>query len=64
MEYVNRLEKQGTNSTHFTTRCGCAITDSERYCPSCKEPVIGYDAESEYGCGRIRWAYATSHWRN
>ena len=63
MKYIQRLYPQGTNSTHFTECCGCAITDSEPNCPSCKEPVIGYDAESSEDCGNIRWKYATALWK-
>jgi predicted amidophosphoribosyltransferase len=36
-----------TNSTHFTTCCETAITDRERCCPRCGEPV--YPHHSRYG---------------
>jgi len=62
MEYIERLEPHGTNSTHFTRCCGCAICDDQPKCPGCGEDVIGYDAETPHRRGMIRWSYATSHW--
>ena len=47
-----------TNSTMFTTCCRVAICDDQGYCPECKEPVIGFDAETEHERGRRRWSYA------
>ena len=63
MNYIHQLQPEGTNSTHFTLCCDCAITDGEPNCPLCKEPVIGWDAESKHERRKIRWAYATNHWR-
>lgn len=31
-----------TNSTHFTTCCQVAITDSEQRCPRCREDVYPF----------------------
>ena len=36
-----------TNSTKFTTCCGCAICDDESRCPSCGEEVP-YDAKERW----------------
>lgn len=63
MEYINFLYPGGANSTLFTSCCSCAISNDQKRCPQCKELVIGYDADSEGGRGRIRWNYATSHWK-
>ena len=57
------LSPLGTNSTMFTECCRCAICDNERFCPHCKEEVIGAEANTDYERGRIRWRAATSHWR-
>jgi len=44
-----------TNSTFFTNCCGCAITDSEKVCPKCKQEVIGYDYDLASERHSIRW---------
>jgi len=59
---VNPVYPQGTNSTMFTECCGTAICEDESRCPSCKELVIGHDAETNYDRGRVRWRAATAHW--
>ena len=56
------LYPQGTNSTMFTTCCGTAICDSEGECPGCGKKVYGWEAESNYERGRLRWVSATAHW--
>lgn len=69
--YVNKdypvgivpIMPQGTNSTMFTECCEVAICDDETHCPKCKRKVVGFDAESAYERGRIRWKNATSHWK-
>lgn len=60
---VIRLNPNGTNSTMFTECCETAICDDQSKCPSCKRDIVGHDAESAYERSRIRWRYATSHWR-
>ena len=57
------LAPSGTNSTMFTKCCGTAICDDESVCPVCGRKVVGWDAESRHERGRIRWRYATSHWK-
>lgn len=61
---VMPLRPQGTNSTMFTECCGTAINDDERNCPKCKCKIIGSSAVSEGQRHRIRWQYATKHWRS
>lgn len=63
MEYIMPLAPYGTNSTMFTTCCKVAICDDQANCPSCGEPVIGYDANTNHERRRIRWKDATSHWK-
>lgn len=62
MEYIHKLSKNGTNSTHFTECCNVAICDDQPNCPSCGEEVIGYDELTPGDRGIVRWAYATSPW--
>jgi hypothetical protein len=62
MNYIERLMPLGTNSTHFTTCCGCAICSDEPNCPSCGEPVIGYDQPTAHAREMVRWHYATALW--
>ena len=57
------LSPNGTNSTMFTSCCETAICDDERCCPKCGEEVIGADAETNHERAKIRWKYATSHWK-
>lgn len=56
------LTPHGTNNTMFTECCNCAINNNERHCPACGRNVIGFDAETDYKRGKIRWRYATSRW--
>ena len=63
MNRIERLEPSGTNSTHFTMCCGCAIVASERCCPSCGEEVVGADIENHHERGVFRWMEATKHWK-
>jgi len=60
---ICQLQPTGTNSTFFTECCQTAITNTETVCPRCKRKVIGYDAKNESERERIRWGYATSHWK-
>jgi len=46
----------------FTQCCGCAICSDEKYCPSCRRKVIGWDAETNHERGLIRWKQATATW--
>ncbi len=57
------LMPQGTNSTMFTECCQVAICDDEPNCPYCKRKIRGWDAESNHERGKIRWQYATGHWK-
>ncbi len=52
------LYPTGTNSTFFTECCNCAITDSERCCPSCGNEVVGYSEEGVQQTNRNRWKIA------
>jgi hypothetical protein len=52
-----------TNSTMFTTCCGCAILSRERDCPDCGEPIYPYydkdePQKSPNDVNNSRWAYA------
>jgi len=60
---IMSLSPKGTNSTIFTQCCGAAICDDELYCPTCKRPVIGIDAETDHERGKIRWRAATWSWK-
>ena len=60
---VMSVHPTGTNSTMFTECCDVAICNDERKCPRCKRFVIGYNACSDNERGKIRWRYATSHWK-
>ena len=60
---VHKLNPQGTNSTMFTECCDVAICDDEPNCPYCGRKVIGHEAESKHERGKIRWRFATAHWR-
>ena len=52
-----------TNSTMFTTCCGCAILPRERDCPSCDKPIYPYCDKDEprmtdHRVETARWNYA------
>lgn len=52
-----------TNSTMFTTCCGCAILPQERNCPSCDKPVYPYRDKDdpqmkEHDVDTARWRHA------
>lgn len=55
---LHPLYPSGTNSTFFTQCCDTAICDDQPNCPSCGRKVIGWDAESSHGRGRVRWNHA------
>lgn len=57
------LLPQGTNSTMFTECCRTAICSDQPNCPSCKKPVVGYDAESDAERDKIRWQSAIRNWK-
>jgi len=57
------LTPLGTNSTMFTQCCYVAICDDEPNCLGCGRKIRGWDAETRYERGRIRWRYATAHWK-
>jgi hypothetical protein len=61
---VMSLHPQGTNSTLFTECCEVAICNDEAKCPKCKREIIGYNAYTLSERAKIRWKYATKHWRN
>jgi len=52
-----------TNSTHFTSCCEVAICDDQLVCPRCKNPVIGFDAETDHERGVIRSKDANRLWK-
>ena len=52
------LYPKGTNSTMFTECCKCAITDSERYCPVCKNEVVGWSEAGVHQTNMARWKIA------
>ena len=60
---VMPLYPQGTNSTMFTECCEVAICNNESLCPKCKREIIGANEEKDSERGRIRWQYATKHWK-
>jgi len=60
---ITPLMPRGTNSTMFTQCCGTAICSDELNCPSCKRPVVGYDARTDHEREIIRWKNATRFWK-
>lgn len=60
---VHQVQPSGTNSTMFTQCCDTAICDDQPNCPNCKRKIVGYNANSSADRGRIRWRFATSHWK-
>lgn len=60
---VLQIYPQGTNSTMFTECCKVAICDGEGCCPKCNREIIGNDAKTSHKRGKIRWNYATFHWK-